>query len=282
MSSVRFLDRPGEPRLSWRLDGPSGAPAARVLLIHGYADHLGRFDHVAQLWTERGLAVARFDLRGHGQSEGSRGHVTSVDEYVGDALAVLSALDGETAWNDVGSRPVLFGHSLGALIAGKIALGAPGKFAGFASTSPFFGVKRRVHPFEYFAGRTILKVFPKFRQSSRLKGTDMTHDEKIAKNYDRDPYHFGHVTMGFFFATLAAQSEVLERANELRLPLFCIAAGDDRVVDVTTTEQFFERAGSTEKELEIRPGAFHELLNEPDWRTPATSLAERMVRWSAA
>ena len=146
MSSVRFLDRPGQPRLAWRLDVPSGAPSGKVLLIHGYADHLGRFDHVAMYWTERGLAVARLDLRGHGQSEGSRGHVMSIAEYVGDVQAIISALDGEPTWTAIPSRPILFGHSLGALIAAKLSLEAGDRIAGFASTSPFFAVKQRVHP----------------------------------------------------------------------------------------------------------------------------------------
>lgn len=282
MSSVRFLDRPGEPRLAWRLDVPPGAPAGRVLLIHGYADHLGRFDHVAIDWVERGLAVARFDLRGHGRSEGTRGHVMSVAEYVADARAVLAQLDREPSWSGIPSLPVLFGHSLGALVGAKVALDAADRIAGFASTSPFFAVKQKIHPVQYQAGKLAQKVFPKLRQASRLEGTDMTHDRIAATSYDRDEYHFGHVTTGFFFAALDAQTEVLERAPQMRTPLFCIAAGDDRVVDVAATRSFFERAGSAEKELDVRAGLFHEVLNETDWRDHSARLAERMRRWSGA
>jgi alpha-beta hydrolase superfamily lysophospholipase len=282
MSSVRFLDRPGQPRLAWRLDVPSGKPSGKVLLIHGYADHLGRFDHVAIAWAERGLAVARFDLRGHGRSGGPRGHVMSVAEYVTDAYDALTAVEGESDWKNIPSRPILFGHSLGALVGTKVALDMGDRIAGFASTSPFYAVKQRVSPIEYNAGKLAVKVFPKLRQSSRLEGTDMTHDPRAATSYDRDEYHFGHITMGFFFAAQYAQNEVLERANELRQPLFCIAAGEDRVVDVNATRRFFELAGSTEKELDVRPELFHEVLNETDWRDHATRLAERMLRWSAA
>jgi alpha-beta hydrolase superfamily lysophospholipase len=87
--------------------------------------------------------------------------------------------------------------------------------------------------------------------------------------------------MGFFFAVQDAQNEVMERASQVRQPLFCIAAGEDRVVDVGATKQFFERAGSAEKELDVRAGLFHEVLNETDWRDTASRLAERMLRWSA-
>ena len=280
MAQAQFLDRPGEPRLSWQLDAPAQGARGKVLLVHGYADHMARFDHVTKAWVERGLVVGRFDLRGHGRSEGTRGHVMSVAEYVGDAQAVLAKLENEPAWKSAPGRPVLFGHSLGGLISTKLALQLGDRVAGFASTSPFFAVKRRVTPIEFYGGKLALRLFPRLRQPSRLEGVDMTHDANIAASYDRDPYHFGHVTIGFFFAVLDAQNEALDRAPELAVPLFCIAAGEDRVVDLAATERFFERAGSAEKELDISPGSFHELLNELDWKHHASRLAERMLQWS--
>src|SRR5262245_23118287 len=109
MSSVHFLDRPGEPRLAWWLDAPAGKVAGKVLLIHGYADHSARFDHVAKVWNDYGLVVARFDLRGHGLSDGPRGHVAKVSDYVRDAQGVLGALSQEPAWAGAPGRPALFG-----------------------------------------------------------------------------------------------------------------------------------------------------------------------------
>ncbi len=282
MSSVQFLERPGEPRLAWFLDVPAAKAAGKVLLIHGYADHSDRFEHVARFWAERGLVVARFDLRGHGRSGGTRGHVMSVDEYVNDARAVLAALEKEPAWKDAPGRPVIFGHSLGGLIASELALAVGKDIAGVASTSPFFGPKRQMTAFERVGGKFARKVAPTLRQSSGLSGSDMTHDTAIAENYDRDPYRFGHVTVGWFFAMLDAQRDVLARAGAIEGPLFCIAAGDDRVVSLAETERFFELAGSAEKELDVSAGSFHELLNEPEWRHHAGRLADRMLRWSAA
>ncbi|HEX4337047.1 MAG TPA: alpha/beta hydrolase [Polyangiaceae bacterium] len=282
MSSVQFLDRPGEPRLAWCIDAPPTAPVGRVILIHGYADHSARFEHVVKAWNERGLTVARLDLRGHGHSGGARGHVMHVDEYVGDVRAVLGALASNPEWTRVRPRPIVFGHSMGGLVATELALVAGTELAGVACTSPFFGPKRRVSALELGAGKLALRAFPKLRQSSGLSGSDMTHDEKVVQSYDRDPYHFNHVTIGWFFAMLESQKRVLERASALQGPLFCIAAGDDRVVSNRATEQFFERAGCREKELDVSPSSFHELLNEPDWRHHAGRLAERMLRWSAA
>ena len=43
--------------------------------------------------------------------------------------------------------------------------------------------------------------------------------------------------------------------------------------------RFFDLVGSVEKELEVREGLFHEVLNEPDWRDHSEKLATRMLRW---
>ncbi|HEX3596712.1 MAG TPA: alpha/beta fold hydrolase, partial [Polyangiaceae bacterium] len=254
--------------------------AGKVLVIHGYADHAARFERVARFWNERGLAVGRFDLRGHGRSGGSRGHVMNVGEYVSDARAVLAALAEQPEWKNAPGRPVLFGHSMGGLVASELAFVSRREIAGMAATSPLFGMKRVISGLELMGGKLALRVLPKLRQSAGLVGTDMTHDPNAAKSYDADPYHFGHVTMGWVFAILESQSKTLERAEQFDTPLFCIAAGDDRVVSNAATERFFERAGSREKELDVSPGSFHELLNEPDWRHHASRLAERMLRWS--
>ena len=281
MSSVHFLDRPGEPRLAWWLDAPRGPARGKVLLIHGYADHSARFDHVVRVWNEHGLVVGRFDLRGHGLSDGARGYVTKVSEYVSDAQAAVDALGREPTWTAAPGKPVIFGHSLGGLVASKLAIAMGDRIAGLACTSPFFGLKN-MPPRVLLAGaRFARKVFPKWRQSSGLSGSDMTHDAELARQYDKDPLRFGHITAGFLLAVLEEQTEILARARDLSGPLYCIVAGEDRVVSNAATERFFQRVGSRDKELVVRPGLFHELLNEPDWRDHASRLAERMVRWSA-
>ena len=66
----------------------------------------------------------------------------------------------------------------------------------------------------------------------------MTHDPEIAKGYDRDPFHFGHITVGWLFAILDSQTKMLDRARDIQGPLFCIVAGDDRVVSKDAAERF--------------------------------------------
>lgn len=281
MTEMHAFERSGQPRLSFRIDAPSGPAAGRVLLVHGYADHSARFDHVVSIWCERGLSVARFDLRGHGHSDGPRGHVIRFSDYVGDVTALFTKLEGSAEWTGT-EPPVLFGHSLGGLIASHAALELGPRVGGLALTSPFFGVAKPPLAIQRILAPIVARVAPTLKQPSGLLGRDMTHDEAIVRAYDSDPLRFNHVTVGWFNEVSRAQADIMDRASTLTTPCFCIAAGDDRAVSVAATRRFFQLIGSAEKELDVRPGLFHEVLNEPDYRDHAARLAERMLRWSKA
>lgn len=280
MTQPKFFERAGEPRLAYRVHAPASQRKGRVLMVHGYAEHSSRYDKVVDCFTEHGLAVARFDLRGHGNSEGLRGHVVEFDDYVRDVYALLRALDQDPVFRE-GPPPVLFGHSLGGLVATHAALSLNKLLSGLALSSPFYGLALKVPAIQMGLGKVVAKVVPTLRQPSGLKGEDLTHDAVLAASYDHDPLHFDHVTVGWFDQVGKAQTRLMERAPRLELPVFGIAAGEDRVVSVERTRQAFAAFRSKDKELDVRSGLFHEILNEPDWRDHAVRFAERAVRWSS-
>ncbi|HZJ47826.1 MAG TPA: alpha/beta hydrolase, partial [Acidimicrobiia bacterium] len=90
---------------------PEGDPERGLLIVHGLGEHLGRWDHVARFFANKGYAVAAFDLRGHGQSEGTRAYVGSFSDYLDDVQGIVESglVRTDLPW-------VLYGHSLGGLI----------------------------------------------------------------------------------------------------------------------------------------------------------------------
>jgi len=89
----------------------AGLPWARVLIVHGIGEHSGRYDRTGRLMAEAGLYVQAFDLRGHGLSGGRRVYVSRWDDYLDDLEVRLASL------REPDEPLVLFGHSMGALIA---------------------------------------------------------------------------------------------------------------------------------------------------------------------
>ena len=68
---------------------PDGDVRAVVVLLHGYAEHLGLYDALGRRLAAEGHAVHAMDCVGHGRSDGVRAQVQSWDHYVADARSVL-------------------------------------------------------------------------------------------------------------------------------------------------------------------------------------------------
>ena len=59
-------------------------PQAVVVIVHGIAEHCGRYEHVARQLNAANVSVVGYDQRGHGRSGGRRGHVDSMDQLHDD------------------------------------------------------------------------------------------------------------------------------------------------------------------------------------------------------
>jgi alpha-beta hydrolase superfamily lysophospholipase len=68
-------------RLFWHTER-AAAPAGHVAVVHGYAEHLGRYVEITRALTAAGYTVHLIDCRGHGQSGGKRAHVDAFKEYL--------------------------------------------------------------------------------------------------------------------------------------------------------------------------------------------------------
>ena len=63
---------------------PESAPRAVVALVHGMGEHSSRYAHLADAVCQQGIALMAFDLRGHGSTEGNRGHSPSYNVLMDD------------------------------------------------------------------------------------------------------------------------------------------------------------------------------------------------------
>src|SRR5687767_11191872 len=92
---------------------PAGTPKGGVVVTHGYAEHCGRYRELAHVIVDAGWAMLAYDVRGHGQSPGTRGFIDRFDAYVEDLAAMHAAMH---ALIPAGAPLVLLGHSHGSLI----------------------------------------------------------------------------------------------------------------------------------------------------------------------
>ena len=87
-------------------------PERVLLLVHGMAEHSGRYDHVGAWFAARGCAVHAYDQLGHGRSAGIPGHGKRFSDFLDDLDAVL----GWLRVRHPGVPVFLVGHSMGGLV----------------------------------------------------------------------------------------------------------------------------------------------------------------------
>ncbi len=168
--------------LFWRLWLPyEGSTRGRLLLSHGYAEHGGRYRHVGERLTQAGWEVVVPDHRGHGRSQGRPVSVVRFDDYVDDLHTIAAQVAAER-----GDAPtVLFGHSMGGLIAALYALRHAGELRGLVLSAPAV-LPGRVSAISVAAGRLLARVAPELGVLS-LPLDKISGDPAVVAAYQADP-----------------------------------------------------------------------------------------------
>lgn len=268
-----FQSRDGT-QLHERVWPAEGKALAMVVIVHGYGEHIGRYDETARALAAAGFSVRGLDLRGHGQSGGARGFCRRFDEYLDDVEGTVTRARAE------GLPTFLLGHSFGGLVGAHYALRFPETLAGLVLTSPYWKLAMDVPAAKVLAGKIASRLYPGLSLPSGLRGADVSRDPKIAAAYDADPLNNKNATARWFTEAAAAQDALWARAGELRLPLLLVVGAADKVASAPHSEALFARIGAADKTLRMLSGQYHEVLNEPPADRQKT-VAE-IVEWLRA
>ncbi len=260
---------------------PDGDPKAVVLIVHGYAEHSGRYDHVGAALVERGYAVEAFDLRGHGKSPGRRAFVRSFDEYLADLNAVLA----DVRQRHPGRPLFLLGHSMGGSIVALFAVRQhdvaeafqprPSGIAGIILSGPGLRARRGAPRPVLWLLRLIGRFFPRL-PLGKLNAGDVSRDPDVVARYDNDPlvYRRG-MAAGTLVAMIKAGQETNAHLDRFALPLLIVHGTEDALTDPEGSRRLYEAASTDDKLLKLYPGLYHEVLNEPEQQ----QVLDDILRW---
>jgi alpha-beta hydrolase superfamily lysophospholipase len=245
--------------LSWQAWLPAGEPVASIALLHGGAEHGGRYGRLVAHLVAREYAVYAVDLRGHGRSQGRRGTVRQFSDYVGDLGALRRLMSDQGAV----SPTFLIGYSLGGLVCASYALDHQDELAGVILAGPALGVGDGVSPLQFRLARLLAAVAPRL-PLFRMDPAPMMQDPAAVRAYRADPL----VMHGRFDARLIAEfvgamRRFPERIGELQIPLLVLHGAADVTADPRGSTMTVELAGSDDKTLNLYEGMRHDIFNEP-------------------
>ncbi len=256
----RTFDGVGGVRIVYDVWTPDTQPRAVVVLSHGLGEYARRYDHVAQRFGEAGLVTYALDHRGHGRSDGKRMLVRDISEYTAD----FDTLVGIAKREHPALKCIVLGHSMGGGIVFAYGVERPDNYDLMVVSAPAVAAQDLVHPLVALAARGLGVVLPGL-PVTELDVDAISRDPAVVEAYKTDPlvYH-GRVTAGVGRALLQVGDTMPQRAPALTAPLLVVHGSDDRLIPVDGSRRLVECVGSTDVELKVYPGLYHEVFNEPE------------------
>ncbi len=231
---------------------------ANLVIIHGVAEHSGRYIHAGSYFHERGFNVYTGDLVGHGLSDGQRVLIRSADEYIEDLNFFIKRIKD--------SKPTfILGHSMGGFIAlyYGVKYHNPG-VKGLIVSSPYLKERLDIPAGKLLLGRMMARLYPGFALKSGIMSSMLCRDSEVCREYEEDSLITDTVTVGWFAAMEKARKYTLENVQTFHYPCLMLQAGADVVVDPNINKNFFDSIPVKDKEFELYKDFYHEILNDPE------------------
>jgi len=233
----------------------SGEPWASLLLVHGLAEHSGRYERVGAQLAAAGIDSFAFDLRGFGGSGGPRASIERWSQLHDDLEERLVAVRSIA----LGRPLVLYGHSLGGLIALGYVLDGRAMPDLLVLSAP--AISATVPAWQRALVGSLRRIAPGMLLSNRLEGGVLSRDPTVAARYFADPLNQHKSTVGFAHAAFAEQRRVSSALDRLSVPTLVVHGGSDQLVPTETSRVLEGRPGVTRR---VYPELRHECHNEPE------------------
>jgi alpha-beta hydrolase superfamily lysophospholipase len=239
---------------------PEADPRAVLVVVHGLAEHSGRYQHVAEYFVERGYAVYALDHRGHGRSEGERAHVDRFGELVADLRTFVDLMRQREPERGI----FMIGHSMGGTIATLFAEEHGDVLRGLILSGAFMRPSGGVSPALVLVSKLLSAVAPKLGVTP-LEASSVSRDPQVVARYDADPLNYrGRVRARMGTELLQAGTAALADLPKITLPILIMHGGADQLADPEGSRLIYEGVSSIDRTLKIYDGLYHEIFNEPE------------------
>lgn len=232
------------------------------VISHGLAEHSECYHPLAKTLSEDGWQVFAWDLRGHGRSEGKRGFVLNIANFIDDYAYFLDHI--QKLAKSSADNMVLFGHSMGGLITTRYLETHPVKYGALALSSPAFGLTMPVPKLKETLANIAIKYLPTLTMFNEIKYTDLTHDPEMIRSYQKDNLRHDKISPGLFLTMVENFPLALAQTEPLQNPTLFQVAGQDRLVSAEASRRLFDQLSNKKNQFILYPESFHEVFNDLD------------------
>jgi alpha-beta hydrolase superfamily lysophospholipase len=234
-----------------------------IIAVHGIGEYMERHKYIPELFGHD-FNIFQYDLRGHGRSTGRRAYISDFSVFMEDLKEIIRYLEEKYRMD----RYILFGHSMGALIACSFmqnfveAERYPERFVVNAppcGASGLLGKIVKIIPPAVFNGACEIPY--SFPVGGLINLADLSHDPRTAEDYARDPLNSMKFESKLIFELMKTAQDTFSRPIRSKCPSFASVGSSDRVVGADDVINYFT---NVDKSFNFRvfDGAYHEIHNE--------------------
>ncbi len=235
----------------------SEEPEHIILIVHGHGEHGGRYKHVSEFFAEKGYSSAILNLRGHGNSEGKRGHGPSMEQLILDVEYFIRKIRR----NYIEAKLYLYGHSMGAnILLNYLIKDDSNEINAAIITSPWLRLAFQPPKWKVVAGNIMSDIFPAFTQNSGLDQEEISTIENEVEKYKADRLIHDSISARLFKVIQKGGENVLAKAEKIHHPVFMAHGSIDKITDPKASEEL-----ASKNELirfQLYEGSRHEIHND--------------------
>jgi len=235
---------------------------AIVIISHGLLEHSGRYNDLIQYFLPLGYSFQVYDLRGHGQSGGKRGHIEVFDQYAEDLNQIVEQVSEKHPSVDL----FLVGHSMGALINLFYAVNykPPTSVKGliFSGTSFTSAPLTPSQKIKTFIGKRIEPYFPLLMVDPEITVETLSNDPKIIVEHSKDSKILPKISVRLALQLFKASKQSDSMLNNYNFPSLLLHGDHDVLVSRIENEYVFKNLNNGKKQvIKSFEGVRHEVFN---------------------
>ena len=258
LSSFIAMDGDNLALQDWPLD--EGQPLRGVvLLVHGLGEHAGRYHHVARRLNQWGFAVRGYDQYGHGESGGPRGGMPTASRLLDDLADIV---ESTRARMGRGTPLILFGHSLGGLVAARFVALSMAPVDALVLSSP--ALDPGLNAFQELLVAVLPNIAPDLRVGNGLDPSFISHDPAAVAAYRADRLVHDRISARLARFIADGGPATLAAAVNWNVPTLLLYAGADKLVNPAGSRAFAAAAPPAVVTARCFETLYHEIFNELD------------------
>lgn len=247
-------------------------PKATVIFVHGYLEHIERYNPEAEAFNQSGFSVFGYDHRSHGRSDGKDGYIKDFNDLCRDLKSVIKYIDPATPL-------YIYAHSVGALVTIKYLLDhqtddVP-QVEGLVTTAAALKVAEDLSPFLQKISGVLAKLIPNVK-TVKLPLKTISKVPEVQADYENDPYNYrGGIYANAGHQVLQTTKTVSERFAEIDLPILVMHGGDDQLIEIAGSQRLYDEVSSVDKTFKAWDGLAHEITRSVD----KAAILKTMTDW---